>query len=179
MLRIQNAILLVVDVQERLVTVMENKIDFLRNLTHVIKGAQILGLPILWSEQAPEKIGKTLPEIADLLKNQTPIKKTTFSCLANDEFLKAFKKHKRKQVLIAGIEAHVCVYQTAQDLVTAGYEVQVIADAVSSRKIRNRDLGFDRIKTIGGSLTSVEMALCELLGEAKGEKFKQVLDLIK
>jgi len=179
MLKTENCVLLVVDVQERLVAAMENKIDFLRNLLSCIKGAEILGLPILWTEQVPEKIGKTIPEVADLLKKHTPIKKISFSCYRNSDFLKAFKKLKRKQVLIVGIEAHVCVYQTAQDLLAAGCEVLVVADAVSSRTLRNRDLGFERIKTIGGSLSSVEMALCELLRTATGEKFKQILSLIK
>ena len=179
MLKIKDCILVVVDVQERLTDVMQNKTDFLRNLTHFIKGAHVLGLPILWTEQAPEKIGKTIFEVADLFSGRTPIKKVSFSCYACDEFVTALKKLKRKQVLLAGIEAHVCVYQTAQDLTGAGFEVQVVADAVSSRTLRNRDLGFERIKACGASLTSVETALCELLREAKGEKFKQILNLIK
>ncbi|MEI6810422.1 MAG: isochorismatase family protein, partial [bacterium] len=89
------------------------------------------------------------------------------------------KKTKRKQVLLSGIETHVCVYQTAVDLLGSGYEVQVVADAVSSRTPENKRIGLERIRDAGGVVTSTEMALFEMLKEAKGDKFKEILKAVK
>jgi nicotinamidase-related amidase len=103
----------------------------------------------------------------------------SFSCCQNDRFASALKALNRKQVLIAGIEAHICVYQTAVDLVGLGYEVQVVADAVSSRQIENKEIGLQKMKAFGISLTSVETALFELLKVAEGEQFKKIIKIVK
>ncbi len=158
---------------------MFRKDTTLKNIAGMIQGAKILGIPILWTEQAPQKIGKTTPAIAELLSNLNPIEKTTFSCCADAKFMQALGHHDRKQILITGIETHVCVYQTAQDLVDLGFDVHVVADAVSSRTEENRTAGLERMKDIGAGLTTTEMALCELMKVAEGEKFKQILKLIK
>ena len=179
MLIADNCLLLVVDAQERLASLMYNKEKFLENLAILIKGAKVFGTPILYSEQAPDKIGRTIAPIAELLDGIKPIEKVTFSCCADAAFMQALGALGQKQILLAGIEAHVCVYQTAIDLVNLGYDVHVVADAVSSRTEENKQIGVERMKESGTTLTSTEMALCELLQRAEGAKFKKILKLIK
>ena len=179
MFKIEESVLLVIDVQGKLATIMYERDKVLHNLQAMIKAAQILGIPIFWTEQVPEKIGPTIPEIAGLLNNIQPIKKASFSCCLNKQFQEALKKIKRKQLIIVGIEAHVCVYQTVCDLIEAKYDVQVVADAVSSRTQENKELALERIKAVGATLTSVEMIICELLRTTEHKKFKDILSLIK
>ena len=180
MLSINNTTLLIIDVQERLAPVMLNKEKLLDNLQRLIKGAKVLELPIIYTEQVPKKLGPTLSEIADLLVGVSdPISKSSFSCCGCNPFMQHLEKLERKQVLMAGIETHVCVYQTAIDLLKQGYNVQLVTDAVSSRTAENRQLAINRIKEAGAKLTSTEMALFELLRVAEGDKFRQVSRIVK
>lgn len=180
MLTRDNTALLVIDVQGRLAQVMHEKEALFANVERMIKGAKILELPILWSEQVPEKLGPTLPEFAELLADSgQPISKASFSCCGVEPFMTALKATGRKQILVAGIETHVCVYQTALDLLNLGYEVQLVTDAVSSRTLENRALGIERIKEAGATLTGTEMALFELLRVAEGDQFRAISKLVK
>ena len=179
MLKIENASLLIVDIQGNLANSMYGKELLFKNAQKLIKGIQILGIPIICTEQNPKGLGPTIPEIADLLSNIQPISKMTFSCCQNDRFMQALKALNRKQVLIAGIETHVCIYQTSSDLVDLGYEVQVVTDAVSSRNIENKEIGLRKMRDCGVSLTSVETALFELLKAAEGEQFREILKIVK
>ncbi len=179
MFKVAQSVLVVVDVQGKLAYLMHEKERLFRNILATIKAAYILDIPVLWTEQAPEKIGATVPEVADLLTGLTPIPKTSFSCCGEKRFLDILKDLKRKQVILVGIETHVCVYQTAADLVERGYEVQVVADAVSSRNPDNNMWGLERIKQSGAGLTCCEALACELLQKAEGDKFKMILNLIK
>ncbi len=145
----------------------------------MIKAADILEVPILWSEQAPEKIGVTIPEIAELLAGLTPIKKTSFSCYREKAFKQALLRTKRHQIMMVGIEAHVCIYQTAADLLDHGFEVQVVADAVSSRREQHKTIALQRLAQMGVGITCTEMMVTELLAKAQGGKFKAILNLIK
>ncbi len=179
MLEMANAVLFVVDVQGKLAHLMHEKIILFKNLQRLIKGIQVLGVPILWMEQNPDGLGPTIPEIADLLPAIKPIGKMSFSGCRNDRVLQALKTLNRKQVLVAGIEAHICVYQTAADLVDMGYEVHVVTDAVSSRNAENKTIGLQKMSACGASLTSVETALFELLKVAEGDPFKAILRIVK
>ena len=179
MLKMENITLLIVDIQGNLAHLMYGKELLFKNMQKLIKGIQVLAIPILWVEQNPRGLGPTIPEIADILSNIQPISKMSFSSCRNDRFVQALKALNRKQVLIAGIEAHVCVYQTAAELVDLGYEVQVVADAVSSRNMENKEIGLQRMRDSGVSLTSVETALFELLKVAEGEQFKEILKIVK
>lgn len=175
----ENTVLVIVDVQGNLAHLMHEKELLFKNMQNLIKGIQVLGLPILWVEQNPKGLGPTIPEIADILSDIQPIAKMSFSSCRNDGFVQAMKALNRKQVLIAGIEAHICVYQTAADLVDTGYEVQVVADAVSSRTLVNKEIGLQKMRDSGAGLTSVETALFELLKVAEGEMFKEILKIVK
>ena len=179
MLKIESASLLIIDIQGNLAHSMCEKELLFKNVQKLIKGIQVLGIPILWVEQNPQGLGPTIPEIANILSNIQPISKMSFSSCGNERFVQALKALNRKQVLIAGIEAHVCVYQTAADLVDLGYEVQVVADAVSSRNIENKEIGLQKMRDSGVSLTSVETALFELLKVAEGEQFRDILKIVK
>ncbi|MCF8081289.1 MAG: hydrolase [Desulfobacterales bacterium] len=179
MLNAINTLLVVVDVQGKLAHLMHNRESLFKSLKSAICGAQILDLPILLTEQYPEGMGGTTPEISALLKDVMPISKTSFSCCGSEAFMAALKQIGRYQVLLAGIEAHVCVQQTALDLLDDGYEVQVLGDAVSSRDPENRTLAFDRMRDAGAIVTSTEAALFELMRKSEGPAFKQILSLVK
>ena len=179
MLRIENTVLLVVDVQGKLASLMYDKQTLFENIKKCIQGAKVLEIPILWVEQNPSGLGKTIPEIANLLEDRKPIAKMSFSSYKNKNFKDALKDLNRNQILIVGIETHVCVYQTAVDLVYAGFEVSVVADAVSSRKQEDKQIGIQRMKDEGIKLTSTEMTLFELQKVAEGSRFKQIIKIVK
>ncbi len=178
-LKRDNTVLIVVDVQDGLAHAMYNKEVLFENLQKLIKGSKILGIPILWTEQNPKGLGPTIPEVANLLSDIRPISKLSFSGCGNERFMEALRALNRDQVLLAGIEAHVCIYQTAVDLANLGYEIQVVVDAVSSRTKENKLIGLEKIREVGVSLTSVETVLFELLKVAKGSQFREILKIVK
>lgn len=179
MLRIENTVFLLVDVQGNLAQAMYDREALFANLQRLIRGALALDLPILWVEQYPQGLGPTVPELAALLPGRQPIAKTSFSCCGNEAFLQALAATRRWQVLLAGIEAHVCIYQTTIDLLARGYHVEVVADAVSSRTAQNREIGLRRVQAAGAAITSVEMALFELQRVAEGPRFRELLRIVR
>lgn len=175
-----DTVLALIDVQGRLAETMFERDLLFSRLEILIQGAQILGLPILWTEQVPSKLGPTIPRLRELLDPELrPISKHTFSCLGSPEFRRALEELGRGTVLLCGIECHVCVYQTAADLVRSGYRVEVAADAVSSRTETNRSAGLRRMEASGARLTTVEMVIFELQRTAEGEAFRRLVGLIR
>ncbi len=179
MLKPEKTVLTIVDVQGKLAQMMSGKQALFENLQKIIKGIQALEIPILWVEQNPEGLGSTIPEVAELLAGINPISKLSFSCCKNERFIQALKAANCNQILIVGIEAHICVYQTAMDLVKLDHEVEVVTDAVSSRTVENKNVALQKMSSAGVSLTSTEMALFELLEVAEGEQFKEILKIVK
>jgi len=179
MLDIENCCLAVVDVQGKLAQLMHNKEALFKNIRILIQAARILEIPILWCQQVPEALGPTTPEIAELLTDIEPVNKATFSCCGAEQFKSKLAKLSRNQILVCGIETHICVYQTAVDLLGEGVNVTVLADAVSSRTPENKQIALNRIAAEGGNISSVEMALFELLRTAKHPKFRQIAKLVK
>ena len=179
MLTTANTVLLLVDIQGKLAGLMYDRNSLYDNLRRLVKGAKVLELPILWAEQNPKGLGPTIPEVAELLPDLEPIPKFSFSCCDNDKIMQNLRALNRPHVLIAGIEAHICVYQTARDLTNAEYRVQIVSDAVSSRTIENKQIGLEKSKDAGASLTSVETVLFDLLKVAEGAKFKEILNIVK
>ena len=171
--------LVLIDVQGRLAQLMHDRDALFDSLQRLVKGVRVLGLPILWLEQYPQGLGPTIPELAALLSDLQPVAKTSFSACGSEEFGRQLAATGRRQLLLAGIEAHVCVYQTAVDLLAAGHEVEVVADAVSSRALANRSLGLDRMQRAGASITGVEMALFGLLRTAQAPAFREIARLVK
>jgi len=176
---VENAVLVVVDVQEKLTSVMYKKEKLRQELAKLIKGINVLEVPIILTEQNPDGLGLTISEIKTLLPDIEPIYKMSFSCLRAEEFPKSLKDLGRKQVILTGIETHVCVYQTAMDLLESGYDVQVVADCVSSRTLANKELALDKMKKSGVNVTSTEIILFELLKTADSPKFREISSIIK
>ncbi len=179
MLKIEDSLLLVIDVQEKLFRVIHDKESLLSNLQKLIKGCRLLGVPAVITEQNPAGLGPTVTGIETLVPEAIKAIKFSFSCCAETGFLDRLKAAGRRQILICGIESHICVYQTASDLLAAGYEVQIVSDGVSSRTPENKELALRRLEAEGAKLTGVEMALFELLRTAKAEEFKAVSAIIK
>ena len=179
MLEIHNCCLIVVDVQGKLAQLMTDREALFKNIQILIQAAKILEIPILWCQQVPEALGPTAPEIAGLLTGIEPIDKASFSCCGQAQFNTALDSLSRGQILLCGIETHVCIYQTAADLLGRGLEVTVVADAVSSRTERNRQIALTRLAAEGAHISSTEMALFELLRTAKHPQFRQIARLVK
>ncbi|MEW6753380.1 MAG: hydrolase [Candidatus Latescibacterota bacterium] len=171
--------LVLVDIQGKLATFMHERDSLYRSLQILVQGARILELPIFWLEQYPQGLGPTIPEVAELLPGQRPLAKLCFSGCGLPEFLQQLHDSGRRALLVAGIEAHICVYQTVRDLLGYGYHVEVVTDAVSSRTAENRRTGLERMAAQGARLTSVEMCLFELLRQAGSPQFRQIVQLVK
>jgi nicotinamidase-related amidase len=165
--------------QERLFPVMHEKEKLLRSVKKLIRGAQVLAIPVLFTEQYPRGLGTTLPEIKELVPDFRPVEKVSFNCCDEEVFCQALEALKRNQVLVAGIEAHICVYQTAVALVGAGYEVEVVADCIASRELENKTVALAKMGADGIKPTTMEMALFELLKVAKGDMFKAISSIVK
>jgi nicotinamidase-related amidase len=170
---------MVVDVQGKLAKLMYDQQVLFKNIQILIKTAKILNIPILWCQQCPDALGPTIPEIAQLLTDNEPIDKSAFSCCGAEQFNIKLNESKRQQVLLCGIETHVCIYQTAADLLAKGFSVDVVADAVSSRTPENKQIAINRMAVKGINISCTEMALFELLKTAEHPKFKQIAKLIK
>ena len=179
MLKTHNTALVLIDIQGKLAALMHDKDALYAQLQTLIKGAQALQLPILWLEQYPKGLGPTIPEVADLLPDQQPLAKTCFSACGLSEFRNALRATGRRQILLAGIETHICVYQTARDLLDDGMYVEIVADAVSSRTAQNKAIGLEKMLHCGAQITSVEMCLFELLQRAGSAEFKEIAALVK
>ena len=179
MLDIENSVLVVIDIQGKLASLMYQKEKFFENAVKMIKGARVLDMPIIWNEQLPDKLGPTIPEIKDVLSDLEPLPKSSFSCCRNPAFMQKLMELDRDCVFLTGMETHICVYQTALDLMESDYDVSLVADAVSSRTMENKQIGIEAIKDCGADITSVEMALFEMLEVAEGDKFKRIIEIVK
>lgn len=179
MLKKEEAVLVLIDIQGKLAEIVDESVFVIDNIVRVIQGANVLQLPILWLEQYPKGLGPTVEKIAEQLSDITPIEKITFSAYETEGFVSQLEATGRKKVLLAGIEAHICVYQTAAYLLANGYEVEILADCVSSRTVGNREVGIQKMLQLGATITSVEMALFEMQQIAKGDAFKSISKIVK
>ncbi|MBN1124621.1 MAG: hydrolase [Sedimentisphaerales bacterium] len=171
--------LVVIDVQGKLAQLMHEKERLFNNIQVLIRIAKALEIPILWCQQVPQALGPTVESIAALLDGIESIDKSSFSSCGDPGFQKRWKSLNRQQAILCGIETHICVCQTACDLLETGHEVAVIADAVSSRTPENKQIALDRMAAEGAMIYSVEMLLFELLGDARHDKFRELARLIK
>jgi nicotinamidase-related amidase len=171
--------LVVVDVQGKLAQLMANKDALFKNIQILIRSAQLLDIPILWCQQVPQALGPTVPEIAELLAGVEPIDKSSFSCCGEPRFAERLQSLGREQVVLCGIETHVCIYQTAMHLLAQDHQVTVVADAVSSRTAENKQIALDQLAVKGAAVASTEMVVFELLGTAQHPRFKEIAKLVK
>jgi nicotinamidase-related amidase len=179
MIDIHNSILVVVDFQGKLAQIVHNAEETLKNAAILIQGMKVLDIPVIATEQYPKGLGHTVAAIADHFDGVPVLEKGTFSCCGDTAFMERLKTEGRQHVILCGIETHVCVYQTAQDLINNGYAVHLVTDAVSSRKEENRNLGIHKIESLGAKLTSTEMALFELLKISGTDQFKTISKLVR
>lgn len=169
----------VIDVQEAFRPVVRDFNTVAENVGVLAQAAKILKAPVLVSEQYPKGLGHTVPEVAEHLNGVEAVDKVCFSALGAPRFEKLLARSGCDQVLLCGIESHVCVSQTAHDLLERGFTVHVPCDAVSSRTEQNLKLGLHKMEQAGAVLTSVETALFELLKRAGSDEFKRIQRLIK
>ena len=179
MLNRQSLALVVIDFQERLLPKILNGDAVLSKAVKLIQFARILEIPVVVSEQYPKGLGPTVAGLATELQGIKPLEKMTFGCFGDEAFAGAVAALGRKQLLLTGIEAHVCVLQTALMAVNAGYEVFVPRDAVGSRFQAEYEAAIHRLERSGVVLVTTEMALFEILRVAGTAEFKQTLPLIK
>lgn len=178
----RNAVLVVVDLQEKLMPVIDRADAVARNAERLIRGAHLLGVPLILTEQYVKGLGPTIAPLRTALEETSgyrPIEKACFSAHGSEAFAAQLAALERQQVLVAGVETHVCVHQTVLDLLAARYAVTVVADAVSSRTAENRELALRRFESEGVKLSSTEMALFELLGVSGTDEFRAISRLIK
>ena len=175
MLEANNSLVLMIDVQERLVGALEKNV-IVEKSQKIIDGANILGIPVLATEQYPKGLGHTVITLAD---NTEVVEKTYFNALLEDGMLDKIKSYGKKQIILFGIETHICVYQTACALIEAGFEVYIIKDACASRNKYEFKQGIEAMRDNGAKISCVEMTLFEWLKGAKNPKFKEVQALIK
>jgi nicotinamidase-related amidase len=179
-LNINNAALLIIDAQEKLINAQYNKEKIAKNTEILAKAAKILGLSVVVSEQYPKGLGKTIPEVAENLPEDTKYyEKTSFSCCTNSAFEVIMRSTGKKQVIVCGMETHICVHQTVSDLIGLGYEVYLVKDAVGSRNEYESEVGIERMLFNGAIPTCTEMVLFELIKCSSHENFKQIQALIK
>ncbi len=175
----EESVLVMVDLQERLMPAIAGKEKLLRNCATLLQAARRLSVPLLASAQYPKGLGQTMESLAAGLAPEEVVEKITFSCLAAPEFAVRLSSFGRSQAVICGAEAHVCVLQTGLDLLARDYRVFVVGDATGSRDPANREAALARLSGAGATVVTVEMVLFEWLKRAGTEDFRAFLPLIK
>lgn len=175
-----NAVLVVIDVQEKLCRAMDEKVlhRLVTNTTILQEAAQELGIPVIATEQYVKGLGETLPALKERLP-EAAMEKMTFGCCGESAFPDRLKALGRKQILVTGMETHVCVLQTVLELLDSGYNVHLVKDAVMSRRTENWQVGVETCRDAGAVITSTEAALFQLLKVAGTEEFKKLAKLVK
>lgn len=183
MLKIEDSILVIIDIQERLVLASKYGAEAAQNMAKIAKSANLLSIPTIVTEQYPQGLGSTLLQIRDVLPSTTfTTEKTAFSAMIEPAFAQKIQEYKalgKKQIIIGGIETHICVLQTASDLIKEGFEVYVVKDACASRNKKEYKAGLELLKQYGAKITCVEIALFELLKSAQHLQFREIQALIK
>lgn len=171
--------LLIVDIQEKIATVMLHRQRVIDNTLKLIRACQILDVPVFITEQYPQGLGATEPAIKEALQGVTPPTKLTFSCCRVHGLMDQFREKDVEQIIIVGIETHVCVQQTALDLLSQDFQVHVLKDCVSSRREVDFETALQRMQAAGVIISTMEAALFELLEQAGTPEFKEVAKLVK
>ncbi len=179
MLDSKTCCLVLIDVQEKLLRVMHNPETTVKNCSILIQIANALDIPVLWCQQYPVALGPTSPRLTENLTRSFPIDKRSFSCCGSTEFTEKLHSLQVDTAVLCGVETHVCVFQTAMDLLRQGLKVQVIADAVDSRSEQNKQIALNRLAANGVVISSTEMLLFELLRTSEHPQFKALSALIR
>jgi len=178
-IKLEESLGLIIDVQEKLFPHIDDNEQIAKNTEILIKGLKILKVPILVTEQYTKGLGFTIPVVAEALEEYEAIEKMSFSCYDEDNFRGEIRQLNKKFVIIAGIETHVCVLQTAIDLINGGYQPVVVEDCVSSRTEKDKEIAIERMRQEGVIISSFESVLFELTRVSGTEKFKFISKLLK
>jgi nicotinamidase-related amidase len=179
LIRAQDSALIIIDMQERLVPAMQAPARTLRNARLLLQAAAKTGVPALLTEQYPQGLGHTVAEIKAAAGDSPILPKMHFSCMEDPTFADTFRAFGRRQAILAGMEAHVCVVQTAASLFEEGFDVFVVSDATASRTLDSEQACLARLNAAGVSVVTTEMVVFEWLGKAGTQAFKEMLPLIK
>lgn len=171
-----DCLLVIIDAQEKLMPAISRSDEVTANLVRLARFSRIVGLPVIMTEQ--EKLGATLPAVKECVPDVEPVKKVHFNCFSNHDFSDRVLASGKKTIILTGAEAHICVAQTALGA-PAGYTVHVVADAISSRVLENKETALRRMLHAGSVITSTEMFMYEILEKAGTDEFKAVLPLVK
>jgi isochorismate hydrolase len=178
-LKKETTTLLIIDLQERILPVIRNYETVLENTVKLIKGFKAMQLPIYFTEQYPKGLGPTSSRILEELSGYTAYQKMSFSCSGAENLFDELHKKKLSQIVVCGVESHVCVQQTVLDLISNDHQVNLAADAVSSRKEIDYNMALDRMRTLGAEVTTTESILFELLEVCGTSEFKEVSKIVK
>lgn len=179
MLNVENTVFLMIDIQEKLVNMLKNSMEIANNNAILAKTAQIMGVPVILTEQYPQGLGSTVSSVKSFVDGANIFEKTTFSALKVEEVKAKLEETGKKNVVLTGIESHICVYQTARELLEAGYNVFVVKNACASRSKKDYRTALELMRDYGAKLTCVETVLFELLESSKNPHFREVQLLIK
>lgn len=180
LLRHEDALLVVVDMQEPFLRHIHERERLIAQVTLLLQASVILRVPVVPTLQYEEKMGNVIPEIAKKFPAQcVPFDKLSFSCAGSESFLSEIKRSGRRQIMLCGVETHICVSQTAHDLITLGYQVHILNDATSSRSESNSQAGLRKMAQAGTIMSSVETAIYEMMVEAGTPEFRQINNLLK
>ena len=175
-----DSLILVIDIQEKLLRAVYNPAQIGKKAEIISGMSKLLDLPVIVTEQYPKGLGGTVDCVSKNLDEKPCVfEKTSFNAISEKDIAEAVRTSGKKQVIILGIETHICVYQTAAALLDEGYKVTVAADACSSRSEKEHEFGLDRMKSLGAELKTTEMILFELLKSSRHPKFKEIQSLIK
>jgi nicotinamidase-related amidase len=177
-----DAFLVVIDVQQKLMPVIHDREAIELNIDRLVRGSKVVDIPAIVTEQYVHGLGPTVPDIRRAFEETSgyePIEKSCFSAFGCAEFVTTTRNLHRKQAIVAGIEAHVCVYQTVGDLLANGYDVTIVADAISSRTPANKEIAIRRMVADGAHLSSTEMVLFELTVNSGTDEFREISRLVK
>ncbi len=179
LIQTEKSLLLVIDIQTRLAPAIHDAPRLMANVIKLLQASRRLEVPCLATEQYPRGLGQTVPEIAELLSADAVVEKIHFSALAEPGFAERLKSSGRKQLVVVGMEAHVCVLQSVMEFLEAGYEVFLVADATGSRTPENAALAMERMRAAGARIVSSEMVIFEWMRRADIDCFKEISALIK
>ncbi len=176
----EDTAVLVLDIQSRLFPAIDNNAELLDRMKRLFMGMNVLEIPYIVTEQYSKALGNTLDELQEIIgENYKPIEKMSFSCMGEPKFVKELEKLGRKNIIISGIESHICVLQTVVDLIAAGYNPIVVADAVSSRSSKDKKFAIKRMIKEGATITTYESILFELQQVSGTDKFKAISKIVK
>lgn len=176
----EDTLAVVIDIQEKLFPFIDNKEKLVENSVKLLSGLNVLEIPILVTEQYTKGLGSTIPEIKTVIEGSyKPVEKMSFSCCGENNFMIKLKQLNKKNILLLGIESHVCVLQTTIDLIAESFNVIVVEDCVASRKINDKKIALKRMEKEGATLTTYESILLELCKKSGTDKFKAISKIIK